>query len=91
MTDGTPGDDARREIQDLFNQWDIAFRSACFNEAHGRHRYQAEVVRLRGALRQIINTEFWKGVEMQQIAREALAEVGHNNPEALCRHSKNPC
>lgn len=47
--------------------------------------------RLVEALRQIINTEFWKGVEMQQIARDALAEVEHHSQEALCRHLKNPC
>lgn len=64
MSDGLPGD---MEVP-----CDHGFEAACKNEARGRNRYQAEVIRLRAVLLQIAETEYWRGVKMQEIARNAL-------------------
>ena len=63
MTDGFPGDVLEHRP---IPEW--AFNIASCNCA----LFLAEVTRLRAALQQIADMDFWKGCQMQQIAQEAL-------------------
>lgn len=52
----------------------MGFEAACKIEARSRHWLQDEVIRLRAALEEIERTEYWRGVRMQEVAKEALCK-----------------
>lgn len=67
MTDGTPGD-----IPFYGKSGRPDWETACRNEARFRSLYQAEVIHLRKAIEEIASMDYWQGVRMIEIAKQAL-------------------